>query len=1063
MNIKIYKSFSSLYQNTTKFDYLNFLFEKFKIPVKILFFLCLFVSNNLFAQKHVKISQVSVFKPNKSNPFAVKIPNVKTTKFTFGDGKIDDEAASVEERDQFEYNMLKDPTTGLIPRNANNLAVNAAIISPKYELQPFAQKPAGTLTVDVKGPSNLGGKTRALGMDVRNVNIMIGGSTSSGVYRTSNGGTSWTRVVPTGAVHNITSIAQDTRPGFQDTWYFGTGESSGNSTSLGAFYYGYGIYKSSDNGITWNQLSSTNSILQSYDNAFDFVHRIIVNPTNGDIYAAASNTIQKSSDGGSTWATALGSLANSAYSEIICTPAGRLYAAFSGTDANEGVYTSTIGNSGTWTKIAGTISGVVTPSTWKSANSYGRVVLNYAPSNTNIVYALYDNKKISNCTTPALEADLFVYNQSTSVWTDRSANLPDESGCSVGNDPFATQGGYDLAITVQPNNANNVFIGGTNIYNSTDGFATNINTKRIGGYNSSANYSLYPNSHSDIHTLLFEPGSNTVLYAGDDGGIQKADITATTVAWTSLNNNYVTYMYYHTDISPVNGQNVFLGGAQDNGTTVIDGGTTGNSILGGDGTGVGFISYTSPTVFNLIASSQSGSLVRLTGPSAGFNINPIGSTSIFVTYCNLDQDNTNNLFYAGSTSLYRTRNATGIASGTLGSAATSWELMTGTAISGNIRCMATSRNKAFSDLPYTVSDANRKLYIGTETGKVYRLNDPAFTAVTTAAVDITPSGAPGAIVSSVSINPSNDKEVMITYSNYNVNSVYHTLDATASSVVWANIEGPANTPVQLASARSSAIVIVAGVKQYFVGTSVGLYTTSTPNGSATSWTQVGSSEINYSVVSQLRYRPSDNKILAGTHGNGMFLINLADAFVLAIKLQSFTANKQGENALVNWTVDNSSTAKNFEVLKSLDGNTFNSFKNILAIRNSTRYQTLDLNLALGTTYYQLKITDEDGSMSYSKIAAVNNGSYAFKLSALSPNPVKSTTTLNITSIYNSKATLIVVAGNGATILNQNVSFQKGSNIFSLNFSNLATGIYYIYATDATDKMGKSNVIKFIKE
>jgi len=1061
MHFRLYKSFSSLCINITKPKYLNFSFQKFKIPIKILFFLCLFFSNKLFAQKSAKVSQIPVIKLKKSNSFAKKIPNAKTTKFTFDEGKIEDEATSVEERDQFEFDLLKDPATGKIPRNANKLAADAALVSPKYEMLPIAQRPAGVMTIDVKGPTNLGGKTRAMGIDVRNVNIIIAGSTSSGVYRTSNGGTSWTRVVPTGAIHNITSIAQDTRVGFQDTWYFGTGESSGNSASLGTAYRGFGIFKSTDNGLTWTRLSSTSGgALESFDNAFDYVHRITVNPQNGDIYAAAGNTIQKSADGGSTWTAVLGSFSTSAYTEIICTPAGRLYAAFAGTDANEGVYTTTSGNTGTWTKIAGTIFSVVTPPTWKAANGYGRVVLNYAPSNPNIVYALYDNKKVSNCTTPALEADFFVYDQSLATWTDRSANLPDEPGCSVGNDPFATQGGYDLAIAIQPNNANNVFIGGTNIYNSTDGFATNTNTKRIGGYNTPANYGQYLNSHPDIHTLLFEPGSNNMMYAGDDGGIQKADITAATVAWTPLNNNYVTYMYYHADISPVNGQNVFLGGAQDNGTTVIDGGTTGSAILGGDGTGVGFISYTSPSIFNLIASAQSGYLVRLIAPKSGFVINPTGSTSIFVTYCNIDQDNTNNLYYAGSTALYRTRNASSLTDGSIGSAATNWELMSGAGISGNIRSMATSCNKAYSDLPYSVTDVSRKLYIGTETGNVYRLNDPAFTAATTAAVNITPTGAPAAIVSSVSVNPSNDKEVMITYSNYGVSSVYHTLDATASPVVWTNIEGPAGTPVQLASARSSAIVIVAGVRQYFVGTSVGLYTTSTPNGASTLWTQVGSSEINYSVVSQLRYRPSDNKILAGTHGNGMFLINLADPFVLAIKLQTFSAVKQGENALVTWTVDNSSTAKNFEVLKSLDGNTFNSFKNILAIRNSTKYQTLDLNLAPGTTYYQLKITDEDGSMSYSKIAAVNNGSYAFKLSALSPNPVKSTTTLSITSIYNSKATLTVVAGNGATILNQNVSFQKGSNIFSLSLSNLATGIYYIYATD---KMGKSNVIKFIKE
>ncbi|MEJ7627197.1 MAG: T9SS type A sorting domain-containing protein [Ferruginibacter sp.] len=1035
---------------------------KFIRNAGILLFLNLFFLNNIFAQKAKSPATKVVSAKKLPNHFATRIENAKPSQFTKSKKSIEEKARSVEERDQFLFDMLKDPATGKIPRNASRLAVDAALISPKYEQLPVSQRPAGVMTVDVKGPTNLGGKTRALGIDVRNANIMIGGSTSSGVYRSSNGGASWTRVVPTGAIHNITSVAQDTRPGFQDTWYFGTGEASGNSASLGSSYRGFGIFKSTDNGITWNRLSSTSvGALEAFDNAFDYVHRIVVNPVNGDIYAASSNTIQKSSDGGSTFTPVLGTFTNLAiYTEIICTPTGRLYAAFAGTDANEGVYTSTTGNSGSWTKIAGTILGVVTPASWKAANGYGRVVLNYAPSNPDIVYALYDNKKVSSCTTPALEADFFVYDQSANTWTDRSANLPDEPGCLSGNDPFATQGGYDLAITVQPNNANNVFIGGTNIYNSTDGFATTTNTKRIGGYASPASYSQYPNSHPDIHYFLFEPGSNNIMYAADDGGIQKADITTPVITWTPLNNSYVTYMYYHVDMSPVMGQNVFLGGTQDNGTPVIDGGTTGTSVFGGDGTGVGFISYTNPTLFNIIASSQSGNLVRLTAPSFGFGIKPSGSVSIFVTYCNLDQDNTNNLYYAGLTSLYRTRNASGITSGALGSASTNWERMTGAGISGNIRSMATSRNKAFSDLPYSVSDANRKLYIGTETGLVYRLDDPAFTAAATAAVNITPAGAPAAIVSSVSMNPSNDKEVIITYSNYNVNSVYHTLDATATPVVWTVIEGPAGTPVQLASARSSAIVKVAGITQYFVGTSVGLYTTSTPNGTSTAWTQVGSSEINYAVISQMRYRPSDNKILAGTHGNGMFLINLADPFILAIKLQTFKAVKQGENALLSWTVDKSSTAKNFEVLKSTDGNIFESMKDVSAVKNSTSYQTVDVKLSAGVTYYKLKITDENGSISYSKIAAVNNGEFVFKLGNLSPNPVKSISLLNITAVKNVSAVLTVAASNGSIVLKQNVNFQKGNNNFSLDLSNLASGVYFIYATDQT---GKSNLIQFVKE
>ena len=1049
-----------LYFYLTTKKLFNLLSKKVILLKITVFVLLVFFSQILFAQtiKRTKPSGAT----NKSfTHFATKINAGKLTKFKADEEKdMEEEARSVAERELFEFNMLKDPATGTIPRNAKTLAIDAALLSTKYESLPLAQRPAGVMTVDVKGPTNLGGKTRALGIDVRNANIMIGGSTSSGVYRTSNGGASWTRVVPTGAVHNITSIAQDTRVGFQDTWYFGTGETSGNSANLGSLYSGFGIFKSTDNGLTWSRLTNTGGSLQSFDNAFDYVHRIVVNPTNGDVYAAASNTIQKLTNGGTNWTVVQGTFGNNGYTEIICTPSGRLYSAFAGTDANEGVYTSTSGNSGTWTKIAGTIASVVTPATWRAANGYGRVVLNYAPSNPNIVYALYDNKRVSTCTTPVLEADLFMYDQSTGTWVDRSANLPDEPGCSTGNDPFATQGGYDLALAVQPNNANNVFIGGTNVYNSTDGFATTANTKRIGGYNSSAGYAQYPNAHPDIHMLLFATGDNNTLYSGDDGGVRKADITGPTVNWTALNTGYVTYMYYHTDMSPVNGQDVYIGGAQDNGTTIVDGTATGSAIFSGDGAGVGFMSYTSPTVFNLLASTQNGNFARLTGGGFGSTIRPAGSLSIFVTYCNLDQDNTNHLYYAGLTSLYRTRNANAIVGTTVGSAATNWELMSGAAISGNIRSMATSRNKTYTDLPYSASDANRKLYIGTETGKVYRLDDPAYVAAATAAVDITPTGAPAAIVSSVSVNPGNDKEVMITYSNYGVNSVYHTLDATASPVVWANIEGPAGTTVQLASARSSAIVIVAGVRQYFVGTSVGLYTTSTPNGASTAWTQVGSSEINYSVVSQLRYRPSDNKILVGTHGNGMFLVNLADPYVLAIKLQSFTAVKVKENALINWKVDINSTSKSFEVLKSTDGNLFTPLTTVNAVMNKTSYEALDVKLGAGTTYYKLKITDENGSVSYSKIATVNNGAYAFKLESLSPNPVRSRSVLHVSSIKNTNATLAVTNSNGSLVLQQQVSFQKGINAFNVDFSKLSAGVYFIYALD---NAGKSNSVQFVKE
>ena len=996
--------------------------------------------------------------------FAKKINEKKSTILnTEKEKEIEDEKRTIEEREQFEFDMLKDPTTGKIPRMASKNALEAAERSSTYESLPPSQKLLGVLTVDAKGPTNLGGRTRAIGIDKRNANVMIAGSVSSGVYRTTNGGTSWTRVVPTGQVHNIVSIAQDTRAGFEDIWYFGGGEASGNSAALGSLHAGFGIWKSTNNGLSWNQLASTiGGTLEVFDNAFDFVHRLVVDPTNGNVFAAACNTIVRSTDGGTTWSTVLGTLVNNGYADVIVTPSGRLYAAFNGDDANEGVYTSTTGASGTWTKISGTIASVVTPATWNASTTYGRVVLNYAPSTPNIVYALYWNKTTSACAgTPAPEAKLFRYDQILTSWTDLSANLPDETGCSDGNDPFAVQGGYDLTVAVKPDDANTVFIGGTNIYRSTNGFTSTAATTRIGGYANASGYSLYTNSHPDIHTLLFSATDNNTLYAGDDGGVQKADITAGTVVWTPLNNDYVTYQYYHTDLLPVGGSDIFIGGAQDNGTTLNSGGTTASSIFGGDGVAVGFMGYTNPTTFNIIAGTQNGNLVRLTGPSAGFTIRPSGSTSIFVTYFNLDQDNTNHLFHAGGAALYRTRMANTITSTTVtGNAATGWELMTATGITGNIRSMATSRNKTYADAAYSASNANRKLYIGTSTGKVYRLNDPAFTVVPTAAVDITPAGAPAAIVSSVSINPADDNEIMITYSNYAVNSVYHTTNANIASPAWTVVEGPAGSAVQLASARSSAIVKVLGVNQYYVGTSVGLFSTTTLSGTTTSWTRIGSTEINFAIVSQLRYRPADNKILAGTHGNGMFLITLSDPYVLAIKLQNFDAVKLGENASIKWKVGYRSTAKKFEVLESSDGRNYTSLKSVDAVKNVSDYTTIDNALVTGANYYKLKITDENGSISYSNTVVVYHKYNGFEITSMIPTLVNNSALLSIATHKNAKGKLVVIDAQGKQVYNQSITLIEGNNNFSLNLSNLAGGAYYIYAYSSD---GQSNVTRFVKE
>ncbi|NJN74829.1 MAG: hypothetical protein HC799_19615 [Limnothrix sp. RL_2_0] len=344
---------------------------------------------------------------------------------------------------------------------------------------------------------------------------MIAGGVSSGVFRSLDGGRNWTKVSSNSEIHNCTTIAQDPRPGFQNIWYYGTGEWSGNSASLGSPYRGQGVWKSINNGVTWSQISETNSVFTSFDSPFDYVNKIEVSPVNGHIFMAVAGRIYRYD--GNRLSLELSLPGNStAWTDVEITTNGRVIATIEGSVAEAGVFTSPTG-SGNWTKL-----NDPNPAGW---NAQGRIVLGIAPSNPNVFYALYDNNKTAGANGGDKEADLWKYDLSTSTWTDFSAKLPDEpGGNSSGNDPFAIQGAYDLVVAVKPDDENYVFIGGTNAYE-----ITNINTEtmfaRIGGYKNNQGYALYDaggiEHHPDIHSFTFDPQNPDIMYSGTDGGVHK--------------------------------------------------------------------------------------------------------------------------------------------------------------------------------------------------------------------------------------------------------------------------------------------------------------------------------------------------------------------------------------------------------------------------------------------------------------------------------------------------------------------------------------------------------------
>jgi photosystem II stability/assembly factor-like uncharacterized protein len=298
--------------------------------------------------------------------------------------------------------------------NYKNVELEKAQQSAKKSL-----KQAEALNWIQRGPANVGGRTRALIVDPddNTHNTWFAGAVSGGVWKTMDGGATWQ--ILSEEFTNITTMAM--AESNHNIIYAGTGESFPGGT----YMVGNGIWKSENRGINWVQLSST-----STNPDFEYINRLIVNPADQNvILAATENGIHKSINGGATWTKVYSSVRG--VEDLVADPTN---------------FNILFGGENT----IGVLRSINAGNSWAVSNSGmeagTRFEIAVSPVDHNIVFVSGD--------VSATESKVYISQDNGITWKrfNDSQNF------------LGGQGGYDNAIAAHPYIADEVYVGGVDLW-----------------------------------------------------------------------------------------------------------------------------------------------------------------------------------------------------------------------------------------------------------------------------------------------------------------------------------------------------------------------------------------------------------------------------------------------------------------------------------------------------------------------------------------------------------------------------------------------------------------------
>jgi photosystem II stability/assembly factor-like uncharacterized protein len=376
------------------------------------------------------------------------------------------------------------------------------------------------------GPFNIGGRIKSIAHHPTQDGVVYAAAAAGGIWKTTDGGGNWEPLLDHENSIAFGSISIDQNN--PDIIYAGTGEAVIGAGS--SIYYGNGIYKTTDAGVTWRNIGLTNV------GAFS---KVFVHPKNSNLIYAGTilqkKGLYRSTDAGNTWEN----LYDANITDVTINPndENQLYIAVDGTGI---MYSSDMGNS--WESR---FAGIET-------EGIGRISVQMAPGDSKILYTLIPTGE---------EACIY-----KTVNGGQSWSLIYKGDATF----FNNQGFYDNYIAVHPKSPDFVFAGGIDIFRTNNGSKfINVTYGYSGG-----------NVHVDQHCIAFSPFNNGVMYAGNDGGIYKTTDGGT--SWFAVNNGLGVTQFYAMAVDNTN-ENRNFGGTQDNGTLGNLTPEAWSRVYGGDG------------------------------------------------------------------------------------------------------------------------------------------------------------------------------------------------------------------------------------------------------------------------------------------------------------------------------------------------------------------------------------------------------------------------------------------------------------------------------------------------